>query len=143
MSFNNIKATVRKLADLPWPDFKNLFTWPCKSNLQADNPNLLVAKATNGDGEVVCYVAAESILLVDGYVFNPRCTPEESEMAGENFYIAFAQREGVSKMWMRIPDGTPPVKGEKLIRVIEENVPQPVTIQQRLEEKHSINAFIN
>src|SRR6266446_6137098 len=83
MSFNKFKATVRKLSELSWPDLRDLFTWPSGgSTLQADNPNLLIAKATK-NGEVVAYVAAEPILLVDSYTFNPASDPSDTARAGD------------------------------------------------------------
>lgn len=128
---NFFKATVRRLAELPWEDFCNLFTWPSKSNLQAENPNLLIAKATNPSGEVVAYVTAESILLVDGYVFNPKNTPIDLQRAGDALDSALAQRAGV-KMWVVIPNDAPIMEGERFIRVYERKIHQRVTTTQRL-----------
>ena len=83
MSFNNFKATVRKLAELSWPDLRDLFSWPSSSTIQADDPNLLVAKAANKRGEVVAYVTAEPILLVNNYVLNPQGSREDDASAGD------------------------------------------------------------
>ena len=131
MSFNKFKATIHKLTELPWEDFKNLFTWPsCGSTLQADNANLLVAKVTSQNGEAVAYVTAEPILLVDSYVLNTQRTPSDDEQAGEEIDTALAQRAGVNRLWVVIPNGAPPMKGEKCIRVFERKAPQPINHSQ-------------
>src|SRR6266404_7663307 len=84
MSFNKFKATVRKLSELPWPDLRDLFTWPSGGSiLQADNPNLLIAKASDSRGETIAFVSAEPILLVDSYTFNPASNPSDTPLAGD------------------------------------------------------------
>ena len=128
---NFFKASIRKLTELPWDDFRNLFCWPGTRNIQADNPNLLVAKASNENGEVIAYLTAEHILLVDGYTFNPQNTLEESGKAGDHIDRALAQISGATRMWFVIPNNCPPTKGEQLIRVVERKVFQPVTTTQK------------
>ena len=130
--FNSFKATVRKLADLPWEDLRDLFSWSGSAPVQADNPHLLIAKAADVSGEVKVYVTAEPILLVDGYVFNPKTTPIDSQKAGDAIDAALAQRAGVNRMWVVIPDDVPPMEGEKVIRVYERKVYQPITSTPRL-----------
>ena len=133
MSFNKFKATVRRLTELPWEDFRNLFTWPTGgSTLQADNPNLLIATATK-DGEVVAYVAAEPILLVDSYTFNPASDPSDTPLAGDEIDKVLAQTAGVHRLWIVVPDSAPTMKDEKIVRVLERKVYQPVTAAQRFD----------
>jgi|SRR5579862_45100 len=142
---NFVKATVRKLAELPWPDLRDLFTWPGGSTIQADNPNLLIAKAANERGEVVAYMTAEPVLLVDSFVFNPQNTPIEAANAGDAIDKALAQQAGVNRLWCVIPDAAPPMEGEKVIRVFERRVYQPATAQRRgcCEMKQPQAAFVN
>jgi hypothetical protein len=143
---NFVKATVRKLGDLSWPDFRDLFSWPSGgSTVQADNPNLLVAKAANERGEVVAYVTAEPVLLVDSFVFNPTNTPIEAPNAGDAIDKALAQQACVNRLWVVIPDEAPPMEGEKVIRVYERRVYQSVTVQRRIsyEIKQQATAFLN
>src|SRR6185437_835713 len=129
---NFFKATVRRLAELSWPDLRDLFIWPSNSTIQADNPNLLIAKAANNHGEVVAYVTAEPILLVDGYVLNPQSNREDDQKAGAAIDEALAQQAGVNRMWVVVPDGAPNMEGEKFIRILERKVYQPVTTTQRV-----------
>ena len=132
MGVNNFfKATVRRLSELPWEELRNLFTWPSKSNLQADNPNLLIAKAVDGNGQVAAYVTAEPILLIDGYVLNPESNPQDDPRAGAAIDSALAQRAGVNRFWIVIPDQVPIMEGERFIRVFERKVAQPVTNTRR------------
>ena len=146
MSFNKFKTTVRKLADLSWPDLRDLFTWPSGgSTIQADNPNLLIAKAANERGETIAFVTAEPILLVDGYVFNPQSNREDDQKAGDAIDCALAQRAGVNRIWIAVPNNCPPIEGEYILRVVERKVYQPVTATQRLGccDSQSPTAFIN
>lgn len=140
---NFFKASIRKLTELPWEDFRNLFTWPGTCNIQADNPNLLVAKASNESGETVAYLTAESILLVDGYTFNPQSTPEESGKAGDAIDHILSQRAGVQKIWIVVPNDCLPIEGEHILRVVERKVFQPVATAQKPAEVNQQAAYLN
>jgi hypothetical protein len=133
MSFDKLKAAVRRLADLSGPDLRNLFSWPSNSTIQADNPNLLIAKAANERGEVVAYVTAEPILLVDNYVLNPQSSREDDHSAGAAIDAALAQQAGVNRLWIVVPDEAPIMKGEKFIRVLERSIFQPVNATQPVD----------
>jgi len=128
---NFFKATVRKLAELSWSDLQALFTWPSSSIIQAENPNLLIAKATK-NGEAVAYVTAEPILLVDSYVLNPQSNRDDDSLAGNAIDSVLAQQAGVNRMWVVVPDGAPIMEGEKFLRVLERRVFQPVATTQRV-----------
>jgi hypothetical protein len=142
--FNNLKTTVRRLVDLPWPDLRDLFSWSANgSTIQAENPNLLIAKAANEKGEVVAYVTAENILLVASYVFSPTISPNEAAKAGDAIDSTLAQQAGVNRMWIVLPPEAPPIGGEKRIRVVERKVYQGTTPQLSYEIKQQANAFIN
>jgi hypothetical protein len=144
MNFNKFKAKVQKLAELSWPDLRDLFTWPCNSTIQADNQNLLIAKAVDESGEVVAYVTAEPILLVDSYVLNPQSNREDDQKAGAAIDAALAQHAGVQRMLVCIPDGAPPMEGERVLRVFERKVYQPVSNTQWLSsDTPSPAAYIN
>jgi len=140
---NFVKATVRKLAELPWPDLRDLFSWSANgSTIQAENSNLLVARASNGSGETIAYVCAENILLVDSYVFSPNVTLNEAAKAGDVIDSALAQHASVSRMLIVIPPEAPPIGGEKRIRVVERKVYQCTVPQPGFEIKQQI-AFLN
>jgi hypothetical protein len=142
--FNNLKTTVRRLVDLPWPDLRDLFSWSANgSTIQAENPNLLVAKATNADGDAIAFVTAENILLVGSYVLNPQITPDEAVTAGDSIDRALAQQTCVNRMWIVVPPEAPPIRGEKRIRVVERKVYQGTAPQLGYEVKQQANAFIN
>jgi len=132
MVFNKFKATVQNLAELSWPDLRDLFSWPSSSTIQTDNPHLLIAKAANERGETIAFVSAEPILLVEGYVLNPRSNREDDQKAGDAIDAALAQRAGVGRIWVVVPDEAPIMEGEQFIRVLERKVYQPVTATQRL-----------
>jgi len=132
MSFTKFKATVRKLAELSWPDLRDLFTWPCNSTIEAENPNLLIAKAANERGETIAFVTAEPILLVNNYVLNPQSSREDDAAAGDAIDRALTQQAGVNRLWIVVPDEAPIMKDEKFIRVLERKVYQPVTTAQRI-----------
>jgi len=129
---NFFKATVRKITELSRPDFKELFTWPSNSTINAENPNLLIAKAANERGEVVAYVTAEPLLLCENYVLNPQSSREDDKKAGDAIDAALVQAAGVQRMWFVVPTDASIMEGEKFIRVLERKVRQPVTAMQRL-----------
>jgi cyanophycinase-like exopeptidase len=130
MSFNKFKATVRCLADLPLADLRDLFSWVSNSTIQADNKNLLIAKAANEHGETIAFVTAEPILLVDTCVLNPQGNREDDQKAGDAIDAALAHTAGLNRMWVVIPDEAPIMKGERVIRVFERKAYHPVTTQQ-------------
>ena len=101
--------------------------------IQAENQNLLIARATNQSGEVVGYVTAESILVVDNYVINPACS-DDLQKAGDSIDRALADRAGATRMWLVVPDEVQTIKGEKYIRVVERRMPQPITPMQKLAQ---------
>ena len=142
--FNTIKATIRRLVDLPWEDLQALFSWSSSgSTIQAENPNLLVTKAINERGEVVAYVTAENILLVDGYVFNPNVRPNDVAIAGDAIDQKLAQHAGVNRFWIVVPPEAPPIGGEKRIRIVERKVYQQGTVPQLNCELKQQIAYLN
>jgi hypothetical protein len=132
MSFHKFKATVRKLSELSGPELRDVFSWPSNSTIQADNPNLLIAKAANERGETIAFVTAEPILLVDACVLNPESNREDDQKAGDAIDSVLSQRAGVAQIWVVIPNEAPIMEGEKFIRVLERKVYQPATTAQRL-----------
>jgi hypothetical protein len=124
-----------------------VFQQPARgSTIQADNPNLLIAKAADETGKVVAYVTAEPILLVDSYILNPESTEADVQHAGNEIDKSLAQQAGVQRMWIVIPDEAPPMEGEKVVRVYERRVYQPVTNTQRrgcCELKQQPTVFLN
>src|SRR5207248_73293 len=122
----------------------DLFSWSSiGSTIQAENPNLLIAKATNERGEVVAYVTAENILLVDSYVLNPNSTPNDSAIAADAIDKALAEKACVNRFWIVIPNEAPPIGGEKRIRIVERKVYQQGTVPQLSYEIKQQTAFLN
>ena len=140
---NSFKATVRKLADLPWADLRDLFSWSGHEAIQATNPNLLVAKAANEKGHLIAFVTAEPVLLVSSFVLNPKSTPIEVVNAGNAIDRALAQQAGVSKFWIIIPPEAPVMEGEKCIRVMERKVYQPVVNTQPKRSRVLTSSLMN
>lgn len=138
---NFFKTTIRTLKGLPWADLQNLFTWPGtdKYKIQADNPNLLIAKAAKENGEAVAYLTAENIVLVNNYTFNPESTPEESGKAGDSIDHVLAARFGAQRIWIVIPNGCPPVNGEHILRVYERKVFHPLNEPAPKFENHNVS----
>ena len=100
-----------------------MFSWSSSgSTIQAENPNLLIAKAANERGEAVAYLTAENILLVDSYVFNPNSTLNDSAIAGDAIDTTLAEKANVNRMWIVVPPEAPPIGGEKRIRIVERKV---------------------
>ena len=140
---NFFKASIRKLTELSWEDLRDLFAWPGtdKYTIQAENPNLLVAKASDGDGKTIAYLTAETILLVDGYAFNPQSTPEESRRAGDSIDRVLAQRAGATRIWIVVPNDCPPIEGEQVLRVVERKIFQPVGTAPKKFDESSVHTF--
>lgn len=118
---NFLKTSIRKLKELPWEDLRDMFAWTGnnKYTIQSDNPNLLVAKASDERGETIVFVTAEPVLLVDGYTFNPQSTPEESRKAGDSIDRALANHAGATRIWIVVPNHCPKIEGEHVLRVVE------------------------
>jgi hypothetical protein len=146
MSFSKFKATIKTLSDLSCSDLRDLFSWPSGGSIiQAENENLLIAKATNESGGIVAFVTAEPILLVDGYVLNPRSNREDDKAAGAVIDAALARRAGVNRLWVAIPDEAPIMEGEKFIRVLERRIHRSASTIHRLGccDSQAPTAFIN
>jgi hypothetical protein len=140
---NFFRTTIKKLSELSWPEMRDIFGWSANGTIQAENPNLLVARAANADGETLAFVCAESILLVDSYVLNPTITPDEAVKAGAAIESALAQQAGVNRMWIVLPPEAPPIGGEKRIRVVERKVYQAFEAQRSFEVKPLATLYVN
>jgi hypothetical protein len=135
-------ATVKKLADIPWGWMRDLFSWEANGLIEAENKNLLVARATNTNGETLGFVTAEPILLVGSYIPNPNFTPGEVATMADPIDAALAQQANVSRIWMIVPPEAPPIRGEKRLRIVERKVYPGTTPQLSYEIKQQI-AFLN
>jgi hypothetical protein len=90
---------------------------------------MLIAKATNSVGQTVCIAPIEKCFVIGAYLVNPEATGPEVSLAGNicDAEIArLAQREGVKRFLIAIPDSRPSEPGEFWIRVVSREVPQPV-----------------
>jgi hypothetical protein len=122
--FSNFKSRLRKWADLTHEDFFKLIGWS-PTKLEFDN-RTLVASASR-DGETLAYVAAQPVFIVSSYALNPETTPTDLQNCGnaiDSALLTEAQRVGIGKLWIELPEDAPPQPDEKTIRVIERSIPQ-------------------
>lgn len=135
MSF---RTKIQRWAGISYADLCNIFSWLDlnRSSVEFNNPNLLVASATNERGETVCYTTAEPIFLVNAYAVSPSNTPEEAQKAGDSLDLALAdasRKANVGRMLIVVPADAPSQPGERYLRVVERKVqPQPFTTNQRI-----------
>ena len=130
-----MRARIFKFADLSWKDLTNIKRWFRQDqarygfSLENFNPSMRVAKAENSVGQTICMTPIEVCYVVSAYIQNPEATSVEVPKAGDEIdrQLAFlGQREGVTKFLIALPDSHPSQPGEKWIRVVEREVPQPV-----------------
>jgi hypothetical protein len=128
-------ARIFKYSDLSWKDLTNIKRWFTRDEarhgftLESFNPSMHVAKAENSVGQTTLLTPIESCYVVGAYIRNPDATGPELSLAGNTLDVELtrlAQREGVTKFLIALPDSRPSEPGEKWIRVVEREVPQPV-----------------
>ena len=150
--FNSFKATIRKLACLPIEDVTKLLKWQFweTSNLQLDNPNLLVAKAADTKGNAVAYMTAEPTFIISDYAKAPGVSQSDAAQAAFAIDAAFeteARKIGADRFVIVLPDGAPPERDELLLRVVYRNIPQKTTITcndaSTIEKRFSIDPQTN
>jgi hypothetical protein len=103
-----------------------------KASIVKGNSNVRVARATDPSGSPLVVAPIENILVVNGFAINPDAKSSEVEKGGDAIYAAVekcARVEGVSKVWIVVPDDCdrPDVR---TIRVVEEKVPQALATQR-------------
>ena len=130
-------SRIFKFCELSWHDLCNIKRWFQRSaaregfTLESFNPSIRVAKAENSVGQTICLTPIEVCYVVGAYIHNPAATSVETPQAGDAIDVEIArlaQREGVTRFLMAIPDSQPSEPGEKWIRVVEREVPQPVVM---------------
>jgi hypothetical protein len=132
-------ARIFKYSDLSWSALTQIKRWFNRSAAREgftldsfnNNPSLRVAQAVNSVGQTVCLTPIESCYLVGAYIFNPDATSVEIPLAGDAIdreLACLAQREGVSKFLIALPNSHPSESGEKWIRVVQREVKQPVVM---------------
>jgi len=130
-------ARIFKYSDLSWKDLTNIKRWFQRSaarygfTLESFNPSMRVAKAVNSVGQTVMLTSIEHCYLVGAYIQNPEATSVEIPQAGNSIddeLARLAQREGVTKFLIALPDSHPSQPGERWIRVVEREVQQPVVM---------------
>ncbi len=145
------KATIRKLAGLPFQDVTNLLTWSDgKSDVEFGNGNLLVASAAK-NGQTAGYLVAEPTLLVSHYTVSPETTLAEAGQIGDVIDAAFeleARKIGADRFMMVLPAGTPTQPDEICLRVIVRKIPQKTTtigspIEKFFSNETNTPKFIN
>lgn len=131
--FNSFKATIRKWAGLPFEDVTKLLNWQFwgTSNLQLDNPNLLVAKAADTKGNAVAYMTAEPTFIISNYAKAPDISQLYAAQAAYSIDAALeveARKMGAGRFVIVLPDGAPHERDEKVLRVVYRTIPQNTTI---------------
>ena len=131
-------ARIFKYSDLSWKDLTNIKRWFRRDaarngfSLESfNNPSLRVAQAVNSVGQTICLTPIESCYLVGAYIHNPEATSVEIPQAGDSIDLELsrlAQREGITKFLIALPDSHPSEQGERWIRIVERQVPQPVVM---------------
>lgn len=121
---NNIKAKLRKLADVTAEDCLNFFRWS-DSELDATNPNTIVCSALL-DGEPVLYLTAEPVFVLDQYAVHPKTTPSQATEAGYTIDVALVhemKKTGIGKALIVLPQDAPTQPDEQVLRYIERKLP--------------------
>ena len=89
-------------------------------------------------GETIAFMAAEPVFVVTNYALKPGTAVSDLEKAGDSIDAAIvleAQRVGVGRLLIALPEGCPKMPDEKSFRFVERKVPHVVTPskQQSLE----------
>jgi hypothetical protein len=143
-NMNNFKTRLLKWSELAQQDLYNLLQW-AGFPIEIDNPHTVVCSASC-DGKTVAYVVSEPVYLITNCALNPQSNSENDTKAGEVIDGALAveaQRVGVGKLLIAIPEGAPKQPGEKCLRYIERKVSQPVNTQRIDATLQSPVAYIN
>src|SRR5689334_2038728 len=124
-------SKITRWSEMASRDVCNLLSWlsHSKSAFEFQNPNVLVAKATNECGDVVAYTAAEPVYVVSGFAVSPSATPEQAALAGDVMDAALVceiQQSGCSRVLLVLPENTPCQPDEKSIRIIERKIPPTI-----------------
>jgi hypothetical protein len=132
--FQKFVVKIQRWVSLPAEDLTKLLTWSNSSGLQIDNPNLLVAKATDTTGKAMGYLTAEPVFIVSNYATAPN-----AQQVGDSIDLVLereSRKIGAGKFLIVLPDGVPPERDEKILRVIEREIKQkPTTFD--LQHKYS------
>ena len=128
---NNFKARIRKWANLTQQDLANLLRWGGSPN---SNPNTLVCSASAG-GETIAFMASEAVFVVTNYALKPGTAVSDLEAAGNAIDAVLAveaQRVGVGRFLIALPEGCPAQPEEKTLRYVERRVPQVSNTKQQI-----------
>jgi hypothetical protein len=130
-----MRARIFKYCELSWSDLCSIKRWFQRSAAREGftfdrlNSSMKVAKAVNSVGQTLAFCPIESCYLVSAFIQNPEATSVEIGRGGDfiDLEIAkLAQREGVSKFVIVLPTSVPSQPGERWIRIVERQVPQPI-----------------
>jgi len=134
-------ARIFKFFELSWPARTELKQWmnegTCRDGFCAesfDNPSLVIATATNEQGQTIAHAAVEPCYMVNSFL-NPELLDEKLQsLAGDQIDAALSHRaaqNGISKLLLVVPDFVPHQPDERSVRVIEREVSLPVTSHLR------------
>jgi|SRR6267154_4356466 len=144
---------IFKYSDLSWQALTQIKRWFNRSATREgftldsfnNNPSLRVAQAVNSVGQTICLTPIEVCYVVGAFIHNPESTSVEISQAGDALDLEIsrlAQREGVTKFLIAIPDCQPSEPGEKWIRVVPREVQQPV-VMGGVSCTRSTTAYLN
>jgi hypothetical protein len=130
--FSNFKSRLRKWAELTHEDFFKLIGWsPSKLNFE----NRTMVASVSRDGEMLAYLTVQPVYVVGSFALKPETTPSDLQKCGDAIDSALeaeAQRVGIDKFWIELPEGAPIQPDEKTIRVVEKSIPRIVDTNKQL-----------
>ena len=135
-----VKATVLKYSELSWSALTQIKAWfqrsPARNGFTlenfANNPSLKVAQAVNSVGQTIILTPIEPCYIIGAFLQDPDATSVEMRRGCDSIDVEIArlaQREGITKFLIAIPDSHPSQPGERCVRVIERVVPQIAAVQ--------------
>jgi len=145
-------ARIVKYADLSWKDLTNIKRWFQREatregfTLDSLNPSMKIAKATNSVGQTIAFCPIENCFVIGAFIQDPLATSVELGKAGDCIdaeVTRLAQREGVTKCFIALPDNVPTQPGERSIRVIERQITRPITTGGVISNAQSTCAQLN
>lgn len=135
------RAKLMRYCDLSWSALTEIKSWLKRSRGLRDgftvesfsNPKLQVISATNEDGQTMAHCLIEPAYLFSAYLVHPdlKDIAEQTDVgnAVDAALSHQAQKDGVTRLLMVLPDSHRSEPDERWVRVIEKKVPQIAAIQ--------------
>jgi hypothetical protein len=130
--FQKFMAKISTWVGLSAEDCIRFLSWLDlnSSSHPIENPNVLVARATDREGKTVVYLTAEPVFILSNYAPSPHITQSDAQHVGDIINSVIereARKIGAGRFLIVLPDGVPPERDEKLLRVIEQTIPKKPT----------------